>query len=65
MEGCFIYGGISTGKNIWREFMTTGDYPKGKGAIAFSFLIREKNAGCSGNSDKNISLILKNEALEV
>lgn len=26
---------------------------------------QRKNAGCSGNSDKNISLILKNEALEV
>ena len=29
-------------KNIWREFMTTGDYPKGRGATVFSFLIREK-----------------------
>lgn len=44
MEVCFIYGGISAGKkNIWREFMTTSDYPKGRSATAFSFVIREKN----------------------
>lgn len=49
-------------KNIWREFMTTGDYPESRGATVFSFLIREKMLDADEIVTKNISLILKNEA---
>lgn len=62
IEACFIYGGISAGKNIWREFTTTVDYPKGRGATVFSFLIREKMLDPEEIVTKNTSLILKNEA---
>ena len=48
-------------KNIRREFTTTVDYPKGKGATAFSFLIRGKMLD-AGEIVTNISLILRNEA---
>lgn len=49
-------------KNIWREFTTTVDYPKGRGVTAFSFLIRENMLDGEEIVTKYISLILKNEA---
>lgn len=66
MEAGFIYGGISAGeKNIWGEFMTTGDYPKGRGATAFCFLIREKMLCAKAIVTIIISLILKKKEWDV
>lgn len=41
--------------------MTTSDYPKGRSATAFSFVIGEKALDTEEIVTENISLALKNE----
>lgn len=41
--------------------MTTGDYPKGRGATVFCFLIREKKLDAEKIVSKNIYFIHKKE----
>lgn len=47
-------------KKYW-GFMTTGDYPKGRGVTAFSFLVREEMLCAKEIVTKIVILILQNE----